>query len=65
MTRYMNVKTRNSGGVVSPLAGYKLVVTIDGASVRISAKRKLKGELKEVIPPIIEYRKIGTGKGLV
>jgi len=52
----MSISTKSVGGVVTPLAGYKLVITIMGESIRVSAKRKLKKEMNEIVSPIIEHR---------
>lgn len=51
----MNIKTRHSGSVVTPLEGYKLVVTIVDESIAITAKRKLKKDIGIKAPPIINY----------
>jgi len=53
----MRIRTKHSDSVVSPLAGYRLVIIIDGESIRIGAKRKLKSEMKEKVCPVIEYRR--------
>jgi len=52
----MSINTRSVGGFITPLAGYKLVITIMGESFRVSAKRKLKKEMNVTVHPIIEHR---------
>jgi len=52
----MSINTRSVGGIVAPLVGYKLVITIMGESIRVSAKRKLKKEMTEIVTPVIEHR---------
>jgi len=49
----MSINTRSVGGIVAPLNGYKLVITIMGESIRVSSKRKLKKEMNEIIQPVI------------
>jgi len=53
----MSISTRNANGVITPLSGYKLVITVVGESIRVSARRKLKKEMPTVVSPIIEYKR--------